>query len=74
MDIDWSEIPKGYNWVAQDWDGSVFAYISSPRALSRCWSNRCDAVVISLGTVVISLGNGANPDWRNTKTRRPTKI
>ena len=64
MEINWDEIPKECNWVAQDWDGSVFAYIISPRALSRCWSNRCDAVVISLG-------NGANPDWRNTKTRRP---
>ena len=67
MEINWDEIPKECNWVAQDWDGSVFAYNSAPRALSRCrtipdWYNNA---------ICISLGGGANPDWHNTKTRRP---
>ena len=30
LDIDWSKVPEGYDWAAQDDDGCVFAYAGEP--------------------------------------------
>ena len=32
LDIDWSKVPEGYDWVAQDFDGAIYACEAEPRA------------------------------------------
>ena len=30
LDIDWSQVPEGYEWVAQDSNGDIYAWTSKP--------------------------------------------
>ena len=30
LDIDWSKVPEGYDWAAQDENGDVFAHSHEP--------------------------------------------
>ena len=30
LDIDWSQVPEGYDWVAQDSNGDIYAWSTKP--------------------------------------------
>ena len=30
LDIDWSQVPEGYDWAAQDSNGDIYAWASKP--------------------------------------------
>ena len=69
LDIDWSQVPGGYDWVAQDFDGGIYAFEAEPRATMETehegfWSTG------GLNYKFIEQGT-SNPDWRNTLTKRP---
>ena len=69
LDIDWKKVPKEYNWVAQDFDGGIYACEAEPRATMETehegfWSTG------GLNYKFIEQGT-SNPDWRNTLTKRP---
>ena len=69
LDIDWNQVPEGYDWVAQDFDGGIYACEAEPRATMETehegfWSTgELNYKFIEQGT--------SNPDWRNTLTKRP---
>lgn len=66
--IDWSRVPRGYNWVALDgWCGWVFAHKKQPILDEyKSWisgDHRCvDSAII-----------GQLPDYRNSLRKRPSK-
>ena len=65
LDIDWSEVPGGYNWVAQDEDGDIYAYTEAPEDCIDDW-------MPTNGGYAYCLENGdPTPNWRNTLTKRP---
>jgi hypothetical protein len=61
-------VSEGYDWVAQDQDGLVWAYEIEPHLGESQW-------VIGEGHKLTSFHHHIlvqhNPDWRNTKTKRP---
>ena len=66
LDIDWSQVPDGYDWVAQDEDGDIFAFDIEPiSAVSLEWLSK------TKNYYLVSHGEFYNPDWRNTLTKRP---
>ena len=66
LDIDWSQVPEAYDWVAQDENGDIFAFDIEPiSAVSLEWLSK------TKNYYLVSHGEFYNPDWRNTLTRRP---
>ena len=66
LDIDWSQVPGGYDWVAQDENGDIFAFDIEPiSAVSLEWLSK------TKNYYLVSRGEFYNPDWRNTLTKRP---
>ena len=63
MDIDWSIVPDGFNWAAQDEDGDIYAYTEEP---TDC-VNDSEWYVIKGSYILIK----ESIYWRQTKTRRP---
>lgn len=67
LNIDWSQVPEGYDWVAQDGDGEVLAYDDEPMTGKYQW-------VIVGGDITIfhhHIPLRFNPNWRDTLTKRP---
>ena len=68
LDIDWSKVPEGFDWAAQDQCGLVWAYEVEPTRGANQW-------IIGEGHKLTSFHHHIlvqhNPDWRNTKTKRP---
>ncbi len=64
-EIDWDRVPAGYDWVAQDSDGSLCAYEEHPFPSNRYW----------FGSVYVRLRDGVpgtfTPNWKETLVRRP---
>ena len=66
LDIDWSQVPEAYDWVAQDENGDIFAFDIEPiSAVSLEWLSK------TKNYYLVSHGEFYNPDWRNTLTKRP---
>ena len=70
LDIDWSKVPEGYDWAAQDENGDVFAYMGRPiisyEFISKIWRDPCKrAHFIREGK--------KNPNFHKTLTKRPEK-
>ena len=66
LDIDWSQVPEGYDWAAQDENGDIFAFDIEPiSAVSLEWLSK------TKNYYLVSHGEFYNPDWRNTLTKRP---
>ena len=67
LDIDWSQVPEGYDWVAQDEDGYIFAYLDKPTPSSKelAWS------YIKSPLHLVQKGMVTNVYWTNTLTKRP---
>ena len=68
LNIDWSKVPEGYDWAAQDENGDVFAHSHEPEidATGKCWAS----MYLSCTRLDIDLDN---ENWRDTKTQRPDK-
>ena len=70
LDIDWNQVPEGYDWVAQDEDGYVYGHPDKPtpheNIVDGFWrwqvpeSKQCYVTHRTLLT-----------NWRNTLTKRP---
>ena len=69
LDIDWSQVPGGYDWVAQDEDGVVWAYEDKPDLGESQW--RLIDIHSRLTTFNNHIPAEPNPDWLNTLTKRP---
>ena len=66
LDIDWEKVPEGYDWVAQDENGDIFAFDIEPiSSVSLEWLSK------TKNYYLVSHGEFYNPDWRNTLTKRP---
>ena len=67
-ELDWANIPPEYEYLAQDEDGHVYLFAEEPE------SSNIDGVWWEQGSDVkhqlLWVGQ-PNPDWRNTKTKRP---
>ena len=69
LDIDWSKVPEGFDWVAQDQCGLVWAYEVEPHLGESQW--RLRDIHSRLTTFNNHITVEPNPNWRNTKTKRP---
>ena len=69
LDIDWNQVPEGYDWVAQDEDGVVWAYEIEPDLGESQW--RLRETHNRLTTFNNHITVEPNPNWRNTLTKRP---
>ena len=69
LDIDWNQVPEGYDWVAQDEGGVVWAYGFEPDLGESQW--RLRETHDRLTTFNNHITVEPNPNWRNTKTKRP---
>ena len=67
LDIDWSQVPEGYDWVAQDEDGYIFAYLDKPTPSSKELAWSCIKSPLHL----VQKGMVTNVYWTNTLTKRP---
>ena len=67
LNIDWSQVPEGYDWVAQDRDGGIYAFTEKPipNLKSSLWTMQ-DGETFSIGG-----RHPFNTDWANTLTKRP---
>ena len=69
LDIDWNEVPEGYDWVAQDEDGVVWAYEDKPDLGESQWR------LIDIHSRLTPFNNHIpihpNSAWYNTLTKRP---
>ena len=68
LDIDWSKVPKGYDWAAQDEDGCVYVFDSEPFLLEGefgVWDGFSGCVLLRR--------DKPNENWKNTLTKRPRK-
>ena len=68
LDIDWSKVPEGYDWVAQDEDGDVFAYSHEPFLFEGefdVWDGFSGCILLRR--------DKPNENWKNTLTKRPAK-
>ena len=67
LDIDWSQVPEGYDWVAQDSNGDIYAFTEKPipNLKSSLWIMQ-DGETFSIGG-----RHPFNTDWANTLTKRP---
>ena len=67
LDIDWSKVPEGYDWAAQDKCGLAYAYKERPFIVEQhgVWAadGRCYSVEVLR----------KNRNWRNSRTHRPEK-
>ena len=70
LDIDWSKVPEGYEWVAQDRDGGIYAFTEKPipNLKSSLWIMQ-DGETFSIGGRHPFNTDWAN--WANTLTKRP---
>ena len=67
LDIDWNQVPEGYDWVAQDEDGYIFAYLDKPTPSSKELAWSCIKSPLHL----VQKGMVTNVYWTNTLTKRP---
>ena len=67
LDIDWSQVPEGYDWAAQDEDGYIFAYLDKPTPSSKELAWSCIKSPLHL----VQKGMVTNVYWTNTLTKRP---
>ena len=70
LDIDWSQVPEGYEWVAQDRDGGIYAFTEKPipNLKLSLWIMQ-DGEIFSIGGRHPFNTDWAN--WANTLTKRP---
>ncbi|MHB1266637.1 MAG: hypothetical protein ACYCY2_03415 [Acidithiobacillus ferriphilus] len=70
LDINWSQVPKGYDWVAQDSNGDIYAWATEPTIIETeegYWRWRGDKDTHRyIGHTSIR-----RPRFRNNVTRRP---
>ena len=69
LDIDWSEVPEGYDWAAQDEDGRIYAFDHVPSRLEGdygVWDgfNQC---------VFFLRRDKPNKNWKKSLRKRPKK-
>ena len=69
LDIDWNQVPEGYDWVAQDECGLVWAYEIKPKCGENQWL--LGEVNNRLTRFHHHIPLRPNPNWRNTLTKRP---
>ena len=69
LDIDWNQVPEGYDWVAQDEGGAVWAYGFEPDLGESQW--RLRETHDRLTTFNNHITVEPNPNWRSTLTKRP---
>lgn len=69
LDIDWSKVPEGYDWAAQDNDECIFAYAGEPSVFLTSvmggWEYDGPSVFVKTSAL--------REDWQNTLTKRPEK-
>ena len=68
LDIDWSKVPEGYDWAAQDEDGRIYAYSHEPFLFEGefdVWDgfNQC----------VFLRRDKPNKNWKKSLRKRPKK-
>ena len=68
LDIDWSQVPGGYDWVAQDQCGLVWAYEVEPTRGANQWIIKSPYRLTSFQHHIPIHPNSA---WYNTLTKRP---
>ena len=71
LDIDWSKVPEGYDWVAQDKCGIVYAYMDRPvisyeSGSTGTWRSPCHRIRFIEE-------RKKNPNFHKTLTKRPEK-
>ena len=68
LDIDWSQVPEGYDWAAQDQCGLVWAYEVEPTRGANQWIIKSPYRLTSFQHHIPIHPNSA---WYNTLTKRP---
>lgn len=69
LDIDWSKVPEGFDWVAQDQCGVVWAYEVEPTRGANQWIIKSPYRLTSFQQHHIPIH--PNSAWYNTLTKRP---
>ena len=68
LDIDWSKVPEGFDWAAQDQCGSVWAYEVEPTRGANQWIIKSPYRLTRFQHHIPIHPNSA---WYNTLTKRP---
>ena len=68
LGIDWNQVPEGYDWVAQDEGGVVWAYEVEPTRGANQWIIKSPYRLTSFQHHIPIHPNSA---WYNTLTKRP---
>ena len=68
LSIDWNQVPEGYDWVAQDEVGVVWAYEIEPHLGESQW--RLRDIHSRLTTFNNHIPIHPNSAWYNTLTKR----
>lgn len=63
--VDWEKVPPGYDWVAADGNGDLFAYTLAPKRQPAYWSCRSTQMKEVPGELPLGI------DWRQSLRRRP---
>ena len=73
--VNWDTVPYPYTWVAQDYNGAVYAYRCRPTCASGSWflEDTADSDCVKL---YASLSGTVVPGWRSSLVCRPadTKV
>ena len=65
LSIDWSEVPIGYDWAIQDYDGCIKVFNERPD------SSYEDGWQSESGRYIFIAWGHINPKWLSTIVKRP---
>ena len=65
LSIDWSEVPEGYDWAIQDYDGCIKAFNERPYSVYE------DGWQSENGRYIFIAWGRINRNWRSTIVKRP---
>ena len=71
LDIDWSEVPEGYDWVAQDEDGYVYGYPDKPTLHESTIDGFWRWEVPECDQHYVEHGQARHSQFSKTLTKRP---
>ena len=71
LDIDWSQVPEGYDWVAQDEDGYVYGYPDKPTLHESTIDGLWRWEVPECDQHYVGHGQARHSQFSKTLTKRP---
>ena len=71
LDIDWSQVPEGYDWAAQDEDGYVYGYPDKPTLHESTIDGLWRWKVPECDQHYVGHGQARHSQFSKTLTKRP---